>query len=260
MAIQPDNLIGHRKEGMSLYTQVTSLIRNKILRGQLEPGERLPKEEDLAIQYGVSQITVRRALSCLAQERLICRHQGKGTFVADVVPLKRQFLLGGGLHEMVANAAKYPVMVLGIETHKVCETRIARDIKHFFSLNRDDPVGVLRRIRLLNETRIIYLENFISTEITKCITMKELSEKPLLKIFKDKLALTIGRGEMFLESVTADPDIAKFLGVQPLDPLIFVQSNYWNTAGDPLEVVIWYVRPDYFKYRVEIDAAGFDNI
>lgn len=67
---------------MPLRTQVANQIREELLTKH-QPGDRLPTEVQLVKQYGVSLITVKEALSILAHEHLIERHQGRGTFVCD---------------------------------------------------------------------------------------------------------------------------------------------------------------------------------
>jgi DNA-binding LacI/PurR family transcriptional regulator len=57
-------------------------IRVAILGGDFRAGDRLPSENDLAAQYGVSRPTVREALGGLVQEGVLERFQGKGTFVS----------------------------------------------------------------------------------------------------------------------------------------------------------------------------------
>jgi hypothetical protein len=39
-----------------------------------------------------------------------------------------------------------------------------------------------------------------------------------------------------------------------------MQLYYWFESGAPLEIVNIFMRPDYFKYKVNIDAKGFENI
>ncbi len=65
-----------------LRTQVANRMRAELL-AKHRPGDRLPTEIQLVKQYGVSLVTVKEALSVLAHERLIERHQGRGTFVRD---------------------------------------------------------------------------------------------------------------------------------------------------------------------------------
>ncbi len=71
-----------------LYYQVRVAIQKDILDGRLPPGTLLPSEKALCEQYGVSSITVRRALRDLVQSGHIYRENGVGTFVA---PATRRF-------------------------------------------------------------------------------------------------------------------------------------------------------------------------
>ncbi len=243
-----------------LYTRIESLLRSKILSNQFQPGEKLPTIEELGKQFGVSKITVRSALSHLQAEGLIVSNSGKGTFVSEKIPITKQFIITKGISDIVHDAARYEVKALGIQTVKVKETRVAKDVQTFFHLSNEDEIGWIRRIRLLKGVPTWFLENFIPLSISQYLSKKELSEKPLLKIIKEKTDLTIGRGEMYFEAVPAEPDIARFLHCQTFDPLIHIQVYYWLPSGEPLETSNAFLRADYFKYKVDLDPNGFQNI
>ena len=65
-----------------LYKQLIGELEGKIAQGIYQPGEQLMPESDMAKSFGVSLITVRKALKELVDKGLIERQQGKGTFVA----------------------------------------------------------------------------------------------------------------------------------------------------------------------------------
>jgi GntR family transcriptional regulator len=64
-----------------LWRQVADDLAADISSGALRPGERLPGELELAENYGVSRITVRRAVADLKERGLVNVVHGKGTFV-----------------------------------------------------------------------------------------------------------------------------------------------------------------------------------
>lgn len=64
-----------------LYKQIQVDILGQIKAGKLRPGDRVPSEKELADKYRVSQITSKNALIGLADEGVLVRVQGKGTFV-----------------------------------------------------------------------------------------------------------------------------------------------------------------------------------
>ncbi|GIP41429.1 hypothetical protein J31TS4_47090 [Paenibacillus sp. J31TS4] len=65
-----------------LYARLAEELREKILRGDVKPGEFLPSENELCNQYGISRISVRKSLEILAAEGLVVRRPGQGTMVS----------------------------------------------------------------------------------------------------------------------------------------------------------------------------------
>jgi GntR family transcriptional regulator len=239
------------------YFHIESLIRQKILTGQLQSGERLPPEKELAAQFGVSQITVRTALANLEGDNLITRMRGKGTFVTNNVPQSKQVLVTGDVQNFVDDSRKYKVKPLGVEERSVGETRIPREVGDFFGLQGEDRVSVVRRVRLLNKTPVQFLENFISLETAQHVTMNGLSTKPLQTILKEEIGLEIGRSETYLESVPADPDVAEAVHSHVFAPLFLLRAFLWFRSGEPFEIVNIFMRPDFFKYK--IDTSGYNT-
>ncbi|MGC5776826.1 GntR family transcriptional regulator [Paenibacillus pabuli] len=66
-----------------LYQQIQDYIRKFIASEKMKPGDRIPTEKELMDQFNVSKITVVNALTGLANEKLIARVPGKGSFVAE---------------------------------------------------------------------------------------------------------------------------------------------------------------------------------
>lgn len=65
-----------------LYQQIAADIRRKIVAGELSIGVQLPPHRELATRYGVSLITINKALSGLVSEGILNSRVGRGTFVA----------------------------------------------------------------------------------------------------------------------------------------------------------------------------------
>lgn len=64
-----------------LYLQLCHKLQTAIVNGYIMSGEKLDSERDIAAQYGVSRETVRRALKCLEEMRLVKILPQKGTYV-----------------------------------------------------------------------------------------------------------------------------------------------------------------------------------
>ncbi len=76
---------------------VSNLIRNfrsRILNGELAAGSALPSPDEIAKRYGVSPITASRIMARLADEGIVERIKGRGTFVADIAKTSKKFTIG----------------------------------------------------------------------------------------------------------------------------------------------------------------------
>ncbi|MEV4189191.1 GntR family transcriptional regulator, partial [Streptosporangium canum] len=73
---------------MTAYQALAADLRDRIVSGEFQPGDRLPIEPDLCVRYGVSRSTVREALRLLASQNLIRTVRGTtgGSFVAHPDP------------------------------------------------------------------------------------------------------------------------------------------------------------------------------
>jgi GntR family transcriptional regulator len=72
------------------YLQIADDIRQRILDGDLQAGDKLPTESDLMAEYGVSRIVIRGATNVLKNEGLVTKQQGSGTFVREQRPLRKR--------------------------------------------------------------------------------------------------------------------------------------------------------------------------
>lgn len=69
-----------------LYQDIVNQIQQRIVQGDLKPGDRLPAERELAEDFEVSRTAVREAIKSLAEKDLVEIHVGRGTFVKAPSP------------------------------------------------------------------------------------------------------------------------------------------------------------------------------
>ena len=77
------HLIAKQKKTMVKYMHIVEQIKENIAKGILVPQDLLPSENELMAEFGVSSITVRKAMETMVQQGIVYRVKGKGTYVAD---------------------------------------------------------------------------------------------------------------------------------------------------------------------------------
>ncbi len=82
---------------MSVTTEAIEKVKGMILSGELHPGDRLPRENELAERLGVSRSSLREAVRALAALNVIETRQGDGTYVTSLTPEVLLEVIGFGI-------------------------------------------------------------------------------------------------------------------------------------------------------------------
>ena len=72
-----------QEAGKTKYVALMEQLKEGILSGQIRPGDRLPSENQLSREYGLSRHTVRKALAILENEGYVTAEHGRGTFCSE---------------------------------------------------------------------------------------------------------------------------------------------------------------------------------
>ncbi len=83
---RPAGLPAAAEPALALYQQIKDHIVRRIQDGSWRAGDRLPSESELVQQFGMSRMTVNRALRELVEQGRIVRVAGVGSFVAEDKP------------------------------------------------------------------------------------------------------------------------------------------------------------------------------
>ena len=71
--------------GLPIYTQIVNQVQSQLANGMLKPGDQLPTVRALAQELRVNFNTVARAYRILDEARIISTHQGRGTFITEIL-------------------------------------------------------------------------------------------------------------------------------------------------------------------------------
>src|ERR1700722_7151459 len=92
---------------LARYERVKEHIRTRILSGEWRPGDRIPSEVTLVRELGVSRMTINRALRELAEQGVLTRFSGVGTFVAEEKPQSTLLMIAHIGDEIRARGHEY---------------------------------------------------------------------------------------------------------------------------------------------------------
>ncbi|SEK50744.1 GntR family transcriptional regulator, histidine utilization repressor [Roseateles sp. YR242] len=139
------------------YLKVKTHLREGIASGRWRPGERLPSESELTQAFGVSRMTVNRALRELHQEGMVVRVQGVGSFVAELNRIASTLTVRDVHDEIAARGHRHEASVHVLETVKAtAEQALQFQLKpgarlfHSVIVHRENGVAIQCEDRLVN--------------------------------------------------------------------------------------------------------------
>lgn len=232
-------------------TQLVYLaLRDRIMNGHT-PGEALlPSEQALAVQHGVSRVTVRRALAELEKEGLIDRRHGAGTFAVYGEPTPIVADLSNVLANIVAMGQKTAVQLLSFSYREPPET-ITAALKLLPGTKTQFSV----RIRLIDGQPFAHLTTDVPESIGVTYTEADLATRPLLALL-ERSGVKIERATQDLTAVLASPEVAAALDVDVSSALVRLQRTVFAPDGSGVEHLVMLYRPDRYALRMDMVRIG----
>lgn len=236
-----------RDSGIPLYYQLETILRQKIASGESAPGQPLPSEDALAVEYGVSRITVRQALSLLEQDGLITRQRGRGTFVSETFKPLKPPEFSGSMEELIAQGVRIKVKVLSLE-----RIEAPARIRESLELKPGEPVLMIQKVRLVEEAPLSYVINYLPEAIGRKVENADLNQRPLLMILEKDFGLVAGEAIQSVGATVADSKVAPLLEVRIGDPLLRAERTVYDSEGQPLEHVSALYRSDRYSFTIKL--------
>lgn len=158
----------------SLSSRAEQAIRDLIAGMDLGKDTKLPREEALAVQLGVSRTTIRQALNNLAAEGVVFRHQGKGTFVnPNYMGIQATFSPCMELMEAIDNSGYEPSVEL-MSTFAIQDQDVnqltggalsARDLRSGLGIDENEALICCDKAFYADKRMCVICRDFFSAEI-----------------------------------------------------------------------------------------------
>jgi GntR family transcriptional regulator len=239
-----------------LVDVVRDSLRDRILAGDYDPGDQLPPEGELAAQYEVSRLTLREAVRGLAEEGLISRQQGTGTYVTGLTRLQNNLSENFGVTDLISRLGLKPggkILDVSIEP---ASDRVARAI----AVEPHDPVTRLERLRTAQGDPIVYSIEYVARDVGADAETLKRHGGSLYALLSAE-GIELHHAVATLKALAADEELADRLRISAGDPLLFMEQVDYDSADAPhLLALEWYradlVELSVYRRGVPIDGAA----
>lgn len=240
----PRAVLGERTETLGarpLYRQVRDVLVRRIADGTWTAGQAIPSEPEIAVDLGVSQGTVRKALDELTAENLVVRRQGRGTFVArhDDARILFQFF------KIVPDTGerRFPESRIVEVRRGEADAAAVRAL----GLAPGEAVVVVERVRSLAERPCIAERIVLPAALFPGIETGGLPNN-LYDLYSSGFGITVARATERLKAVAADDRVAASLGLRAGTPLLQVDRIAFAIDGRAAEWRLSLCATDHVHY------------
>jgi GntR family transcriptional regulator len=231
------------ESGVPLYLQLQRRIRRAIESGELASDETLPPERDLATDFAVSRVTVRKALDGLVSAHLLSRRQGAGTFVATRVE-KNSAALTSFTEDMISRGRRPHSRWL-----TKSEGTVSPEEALALGLGPGTAVYRLSRVRMADDQSMALEHSTVpadalrSTEDIKDSLYDALGEHRPVRVLQR------------LRAVLFNAEQAELLGIEAGDPGLEIERRGFDATGRTVEFTRSFYRGDAYDFVSELSVV-----
>jgi GntR family transcriptional regulator len=225
---------------------VHDALRSAIENSLLKPQDALPPERDLATDFGVSRITVRKALDALVAEGLLTRKQGAGTFVSGRV--EKQFAKLTSFSEDMAARGRKPRS----EWLLRASGTVTPDESLTLGLSPGAPVYRFNRVRFADELPMAVEYSIIPGFGLPGVEAVEESLYVALQAAGTRPARALQK----LRAILVDGERARLLKVEVGAPALYIERRGFLDDGRVIEATQSWYRGDAYDFVAELSARA----
>lgn len=233
-----------RSSPTPLYQQLRRSLRHAIEQNVLAPDDALPAERDIAVNFGVSRITVRKAIDGLVKEGVLDRRHGAGTFVASRIQ-KNMATLSSFSEDMASRGWQARSEWLDRTEGEVTPNEsLALGLPPGMSVYRFDRIRYAGDMPLAIEHAIVpvfCLPSIETVETSLYAALESTSHRPTKALQR-------------LQAIAFDDEQARLLDIDAGDPGLLIERRGFLADGRLVEVTHSYYRGDAYDFVAELSV------
>jgi|SRR5947209_3816170 len=212
------------RNGTPVYKKIQSAIRTRIESLELQPGDSVPSERELARIHKVSLMTARHALAGLEREGLVERRRGAGTFVAAP---KIHFNKLMSYTEQMSSRGLNPrsrVLVAKIVEHHV-------EVAARLGLPASSALVKIERLRETGDEPFALETCYLPAKEFSGLTRANLGRTSLFATLQQEFGVELAYADEEVDATTADASVAELLELPKGAPVLRIRQVIFSTKG-----------------------------
>lgn len=224
------------------YQRIKQAILSNIHAGVWQVGTAIPTEIALCEQFGVSRMTVNRALKELTEERVLVRRQGSGTFVAQHKYSHPFIEIRNIAQAIQAEQKRYHAKVLSQKLLPTCD--LGAHIGHDFEiLPKVGDIFWLSVVHYADDVPVQLEERWVDASLVPDFGAQDFSQINSSEFLVANTPFDVGQYSIAAKS--APDDVANALQMPTGAPALLLSRQTWSQGRMVTAVNMWHVGERY---------------
>ncbi len=237
-----------RSSKVPIYHQLYVILRDRILHGEWQAGDLLPAEPELMEFYDVSRITVRQAVELLANENLVYKRRGKGTFVSLAKVRTDAARLISFEEDMQERGLKPSIKVIEADI-----VQVSRVTAEKLNMKNGDDLAFLSRLCLADNEPILLDQIFLVHDYCKgFLDGHDYAVESPYDVLEQEYDIRIERAEQNISAMNASKSWSDILEVSEQQALIYIERYSYSQLNIPVEYRRMYYRADRYALQLAL--------
>ncbi|OGR24279.1 MAG: hypothetical protein A2277_14240 [Desulfobacterales bacterium RIFOXYA12_FULL_46_15] len=228
------------------YIRICNSLKDRIAEGVYVSGDRLPSESELCRLHKVSPMTIRRSIRILLDQGIVTTVQGSGTFVRAPHLNQVTFSLKE-FFDIFKDEKRTQVKLMD-----VCITKADDMVSARLQIEPGQRVILLQRLILRDGDPVIYHREFLVYDPARPVIEADLEITTLYGLFEGRGQAFLKRGEMTVEAMVLDPELAGHLNTQPLLPAFRLEHLFYDFDDHPVSWGRFICRGDVLRFKATV--------
>jgi GntR family transcriptional regulator len=233
-----------KRTGIPLYYQVETVIRKKIESDVFKQGDKIPSEIELANEFHVSRITIRKAVENLVQDGLLLKQQGIGTLVT-------KHLINDAVNSLESFTEKMESQgrIVSSTLLDVCIQVPPEDIGESLKLGPDEQVLKISRIRNVDGLPLALFTTYVPVYLG--IPSDEDFTGSLFEVYA-KFGIEPYYSDRSFRAIVADQTVASILQIAEGRAALQMDYLTYDEQGRVIEYAEGIYRGDWYNYKIRV--------
>lgn len=239
-----------------VYHHIMVDLKNRIQANEFKD-QRLPDERSLSEEYGVSRSSIKRALNVLANQGIIFKKRGAGSFINPLYRKNRSIFQYSGSNLGVTDSFKSDGKTPKIKLLSFKVIPASEELQSDLFLSPNDFVYEIKRLRLFDNQPFMIEIGYIPIKLAPELTA-EIVEGSIFNYMEDQANKIVTKSFMSIAADASDKEDQSLLDLAANEPVGTMEGIFFLDDGTPFEVSSMRLNYKYLKFNTFVDINETD--